>query len=216
MLPLIPPGGAGAAPALTAGDLREDLYPYLNSQDSADLEHWTDAELLLWLNQGFERLARKAAVFVERNTSVAVVNGTAVYSLPARHLATIHASLGGSPLRASSRAELDARDNGWKTAEGDVTHYLHDHGAGLGSIRLYKEPQANGTLALIRTFTPAALAASGAVALPDILADHAFVHALGEARRREGDAAMPETAAVCEELRSIYERVAREYWGVPT
>jgi hypothetical protein len=214
MFPPLPPGG-GAALATTAGDLREDLYPFLNVQDAADLEDWTDAELLLWLNQGFERLARKAQVFTERAT-VSVTSGSATYSLPARHLGTIHVSLGGSPLRAASRAELDALDDDWKTSAGTVTHYLQDAGAGLGSIRLYKEPQANGTLALIRTFTPAAITAGTATALPDILADHAFVHALGEARRREGDSAMPETAEVCDQLRGVYEQLAREYWGVPT
>jgi hypothetical protein len=213
MLPLLP--GGGAAPATTAGDLRLELYPYLNSESAADLEHWTDAELLAWLNRGFERLCRKAAVKVERDTSIAVINGTSTYALPARHLGTIHVSLDGSAVRATSQAELDARDSAWKTAEGEVTHYLQDHGAGLLSIRLYKEPQANGTLAVIRSAIPAELAAGSDLTLPDILADYGFAYAIAEARKREGDAAMPEVADVCDQLLAAYEYVSREYWGVP-
>jgi hypothetical protein len=50
--------------------------------------------------------------------------------------------------------------------------------------------------------------------LPDELADYAFLYALGEARRRESDAAMPEVALACDQLMGLYEQVAREYWGM--
>jgi hypothetical protein len=208
---LLPGGGTALAP--TAADLRAELYPYLNSRDAADLEYWTEAELLAWLNAGADRLARRVAALVERDTNITVVAGTSTYTLPARHLTTIHVSVGGAVLRAGSRAELEALDSTWKTASGALSHYLQDHGAGLASIRLYKIPAAGGTLAIVEAVTPAALASTADLTLPDELADYAFLYALGEARRRESDGAMPEVALACDQLMGLYEQVAREYWG---
>lgn len=215
MLPVLPGGGGGAAPARTAGDLRSELYPYLGAIDAAGLEFWTEAELLAWLNSGFERLARKTGVFVERDATTTVTGGNPSYPLPTRHLSTIHVSLGTVRLRAANRAELEARDVSWKTSAATPSHYLQDHGAGLASIRLYKKPVASGTLAIVQHVTPTALAAGDPLPLPDPLADYAFFVALAEARRRESDAAMPEVAAFCDELLGLYEHVCREYWGIP-
>lgn len=207
--------GAGTALPRTAGDLRTELYPYLGSSDAAGLEFWTDAELLAWINSGFERLSRKTGVFVERDTSISVAIGTAAYSLPSDHISTIHVSLGTAPIRASNRAELEARDATWKTTAATPTHYLQDHGAGLASIRLYPTPVATGTLNLVQHYRPATLTATSNIPVPEPIEDYAFFVALAEARRRESDASMPEVAGACDEILNLYETVCREYWGVP-
>jgi hypothetical protein len=199
--------------ARTGQDLLDELYPLLGASGSADLEFWTVAQLLEWLNRALARLARSAAVIVDRDTSVTVVGGTAQYSLPTPHLSTIHVSLGGTPLRAATPAELAALSATWTTDAGAVERYWHG-GLGLATIGLWRKPFAGGTLAIIEHELPDTVTTGSVLPLPDPLADYAFLSALAEAREVESDGAMPETAAIARELASLYESMARDYWGV--
>ncbi len=212
MLPLLP--GGGTAPASTAQDQLDQLYPLLAASGSADLDFWTDAQLLAWLNAGLARLARSAAVFVERDTSITVAAGTASYTLPTPHLSTLHVSLGGSLLRPVSAAELEALSATWQTDVGTPTRYWQDSGLGTASIGLYPKPIATGTLAVVEHELPDTLTAGSSLPLPEPLADFAFFYALAEARAIESDGAMPETAEICRQLASFIEQMARDYWGV--
>lgn len=212
MLPLLP--GGGAAPAQTAQDLLDELYPLLAASGSADLDFWTHAQLLAWLNAGMARLARSAAVFVERDTSISVAAGTASYTLPTNHLSTLHVSLGGSLLRPASAAELEALSAAWQTDVGTPARYWQDSGLGLAAIGLYPKPTATGTLAVVEHELADTLTAGVSLPLPDPIADFAFFYALAEARAIESDGAMPETAEICRQLASLIEQMARDYWGV--
>jgi hypothetical protein len=212
MLPVLP--GGGSAPATTAQAVLDELYPMLAAESSADLEHWTDAQLLEWVNAGLEKLARRAAVFAERDASTSVLSGTATYSLPTRHLSSVHVSLGSSPLRPATPEELAALSATWQADARTPERYWQAGGLDTATIGLYPLPIASGTLAVVHRQYPAAIAAGGDVPLPDALGDYLWFYALGQARGAESDAAMPEVAAICDQVASLYERVAREMWGV--
>jgi len=212
MLPLLP--GGGAAPAAAAQDLLDELYPLLGASGSADLDFWTQAQLLAWLNAGLARLARSAALFVERDTSISVAGGTAQYSLPTPHLSTLHVSLGKALLRPASAAELEALSATWQTDAGTPARYWQDSGLGTATIGLYPKPIASGTLAVIEHELADALEAGDSLPLPDPLGDYAFFYALAEARAIESDGAMPETAETCRQLCGLVESMARDHWGV--
>jgi hypothetical protein len=212
MLPLLP--GGGAAPAALAQDLLDELYPLLGASASADLDFWTDAQLLAWLNAGLSRLARSAAVFVKRNTSISVEAGTAQYSLATSHLSTLHVSLDGALLRPATAAELEALSAMWQADVGTPARYWQDSGLGTATIGLYRKPIASGTLAVIEHEVPDAVEAGDPLPLPDPLGDYAFFYALAEARSIESDGAMPETAEICRQVCGLIEAMARDYWGV--
>jgi len=212
MLPLLP--GGGTASAQSAQDLLDQMYPLLGASEASDLDFWTDAQLLAWINAGMASLARSAAVFVGRDISISVEAGMASYALPTHHLSTLHVSLGGSLLRPASVAELDALSATWQAATGTPARYWQAPGLGLGTIGLYPNPAASGTLAVIEHELPDTLAAGNPLPLPDPLADYAFFYALAEARAIESDGAMPETAEACRQLCGLIEQIARDYWGV--
>jgi len=212
MLPLLP--GGGAAPAAAAQELLDELYPLLGAGGAADLDFWTETQLLAWINAGLARLARSAALFVKRDTSISVEAGTAQYSLATSHLSTLHVSLAGLLLRPASAAELEALSATWQATTGTPTRYWQASGLGMDAIGLHPKPIAGGTLAVIEHELPDTVAAGGSLPLPDPVADYAFFYALAEARAIESDGAMPETAETCRQLCGLIEGMARDYWGV--
>jgi hypothetical protein len=206
------PGG-GTPPAKSAQDLLNELYPLLGASSASDLVHWTDAELLQWANDGLKRLARRTGVFVERGT-VSVSSGTAAYTLPTRHLSSIHVSLDAAHLRPSTVAELEALSTTWITDSDTPDRYVQNQGTGVEAIRLYAEPDAGGTLAVVHHQYPAEVTAAGSLPLPEPVADYLFFYGLGEARRKESDGAMPEVSELSDGLLALYEQVCQSYWGV--
>lgn len=205
---------APTAPAVSAGDLAGQVYALLGAAEAADLYFWTDAEITAWQNEGLARLARRVALFVDRGT-VAVTAGTATYALPTDHLSTLHVSLAAVRLRAANVAEVEALSSTWRADSGTPSRYLQDHGAGLASIRLYKKPVANATAYVIEHELPATVTADDPLPAPEPLMDYLLFFALGEARRKESDAAMPEIAAHCDAMLDLYEGILKGYWGVP-
>jgi hypothetical protein len=191
-----------------------DVWPALNATDAADAIWWTEAELVSYANQGLSRLARERGLIVERRT-IAVSNGTSSYTLPARHLSTLAATVDGAALRPATLADLEARDAAWRTtpqgAGEPLTHYLQD--SGLDLIRLYPIPAAAATLAALVRETSATLAAGDAVPLPDCAADWLFFEVLRQARQKESDGAMPEIAEFAGEMCGLYERIFGEFAG---
>jgi hypothetical protein len=206
------PGG-GTAPAKDGQALIDELFPLLNATSSADLKHWTEAELLQWINEGTKRLGRTIALFVERRTT-SVTGGTAAYTLATGHVSSVHVSLGNALLRPLNVREVEGLSATWLTDSGTPERYLQDHGTGVEAIRLYKTPTAGGTLAVVEREWPAEITASEDLPLPDVLSDYLLLYTLGEARRKESDGAMPEVSALTDQLLGIYDRVFEEYWGV--
>lgn len=206
------PGG-GTPPALDGADVLAEVYPALGASNSADLVFWTAQDLLDWLNEALQKFARRVGVFVERDASTAVVSGTAGYSLPARHLSTLHVALDGAELRPASVKEIEALDADWPNTAGTVERYLEDV-TGFGTITLYREPAASGTLAVVFHRYPAEVDEDADIPLPETLADYLTDAMLAEARGTEGDGAMSEVAQFCGEEMRLYEEIAASYWGM--
>jgi len=211
-LPIIPQPAAAAAS--TSTDLLGRIYPLLGATSALDLEFWTDAELLVWVNAGFQRLARMSGVFVERDATITVVNGTASYALPTKNISTIHVALDGARLRPASARELEAYSATWTTDNATPTHYLQDYGTATPYITLWKKPIAGGTLAIVEHEYPTTITAGATLPAPDVISDYVLFYTLGEARRKESDAAMPEVAAFCDSIKQLYEEACISYWGV--
>lgn len=217
MIPWFP--GGGAALARTLADWLAEVYPCLNADDAASLIHWTEAELIEWANQGQRDLARRFSMWVERDTTNTTADGTASYTLPTRHLSTIHVTLGGASLRAASVRELEALSAAWTTDDctgaAVPSHYCQDV-AGTTAIRLYKIPGTVATLAILHHEYPADLASGSNPDMPDPVADWLFFRMVAEARAKESDGSMPEAAKFCRDVMGVYESAFAGYWGVRT
>jgi hypothetical protein len=201
------------SPGLDVGRVIEDLIPSLGGSAYADLVFWDEQELYQFADEVAQRLARNTGLFVVRDASTTVEAGTAVYNLPARHLSTIHASLGGAALRESSVEELEALDSVWR-ATARAPERITRGELGLTQLRLYPKPVAGGTLALIFHRYPATITPENRwLSAPLVLADYFTFGILAEARRKESEAAMPEVAAHLDERLALMEEVIRSYWG---
>lgn len=113
MIPWFPGGGAGLA--RTLADWLAEVYACLNAEDATNLIHWTEAELIEWANQGQWDLARRFGMWVERDATTTTMHEVATYTLPTRHLSTIHVTLARRSLRAASVRELEALSATWST-----------------------------------------------------------------------------------------------------
>jgi hypothetical protein len=209
-----PQQGAVATVGINLQEVIGDLLPHLNAETIADLVWWSKDDFYNWANEGAKALASRVGLFVERDASISTVSGTASYALPARHLSTIHASIGSglTPLKSASAAELDALDTAWETAAGTPERFVHR--LGTENIQLYKAPDSIETLALVFHQYPAEVSDSSPyLTAPAVLREWFLWWVLAEARRQEGDAGMPEVAAHLDERLGLMEAVMKEYWG---
>jgi len=213
LLLLTGPGGSALPAGIDFRDLLADLYPMLGAQSEADLVFWDQAELYRLFDESAKRLAAIAGLFVERDNSLASAAGTRTYTLPARHVSTIQVTLGAVVLRAATVGELEARDTAWRTGSGTPTRWYAD-GEGLAAIALYKVPTGVAILHIIEHEFPTTIAAATpTLSAPSPVGDYFTLRALGEARGRESDGAMPEVAAHCRERARLYEEMFKAYWG---
>jgi len=200
-------------PGLDVGKVIEDLIPSLGAAGYSDLVFWEETELYDLADELVQRLARNTGLFVARST-VSVTADNPTYNLPARHISTVHASLGGGELREATAEELEALDSAWRTTA-DTPERITRSEQGLGQLRLYPKPIADGTLALIFHRYPATISpANRWLSAPLVMAEYFTYGILAEARRKEGEAAMPEVAAHLDERLALMEEVIRAYWGV--
>lgn len=209
-------GGAAAAAGLNLQPVLDDLLPLLQAEDYSGLVYWTESELYQLTDEAAKRLARAVGCFVERDASTALVVGTAAYAMPARHLSTLHLSLGSMALRARTANELEALDGAWvETASATIAAWIQDQ-IGTEQYRLYPTPAsgASGNLALIFHRYPAEITVSAAVIqAPACIREYFTFAVLGEARGMESKAAMPEVADWCGSMVAMMEQVFGEYWG---
>ena len=72
----------------------------------------------------------------------------------------------------------------------------------------------SGTLAMIyHQFPPAITKAASRVLIASPIADYFQFAMLAEARRKQGEGAMPEMAAHFDQRVALYEQVMQNYWG---
>ena len=140
-------------------------------------------------------------------------------ALPTRHLSTIHAAQDDDGagdfqrLDPASPAELEGLDASWETVAGTPTHWTQGH-QGLETLRSYPVSADNRDARLVYHEHLAAIPKGPAtLTLPEVLRQYFFYAVLGEARRQEGEEAMPEVAEYCGERVRLLESVFGEYWG---
>lgn len=210
-------GGQGAAASgLNLIPMLRDLLPLLQAEDFAALSFWNEGELYQLTDEAAKRLARSMGGFVERDAATALVVGTSEYALPARHVSTLHLSLGSTALRARTAGELEGLDPAWvDVASATVAAWIQDQ-VGTETLRVFPTPAAgaSGNLAVIFHRYPVEITVSTAVIqAPACVREYFTFAVLGEARGMESKAAMPEVAAWCEEMATLLEQVFRGYWG---
>lgn len=191
-----------------------DILPALGATSLQDLDWATNTELYQWADEAIKRLSHRCGVFVVRDdVSTTLTIGLSQYQVPPGHIDTIHVTLAGLSLRATTVAELEALDGTWAETEGAVTRFTMD-AIGVGFITLYMIPTAAGTLAWIfHQFPPAEITSGSIVDVPSPMADYTAYAMVGEARRKESDRAMPEVAEHCDQMMALMEEVACAYWG---
>lgn len=212
LLLLIPQGPA--VPPIDTGDVIDELLPYLGAYQAANLNFWTEAELFAFADEGVKRLATAIGGFVEHDASTALVDGTASYSLPTRHLSTIHASAANVSIYPTTRQGLDALDSDWTNTAGNTpTNFFQDNDS---QIRVYPKPNSTttGNVGVIHHQYPAAVdSGSPSVTAPAVFAEYLTWYTLSEARGKESDGAMPEVSKFFAGMVDLFESIAREYWG---
>jgi hypothetical protein len=214
------PAGAAPPAGIDLRDCLEAIYPTLNAQGPGDLVWWTDSELYAWMDEAAKRLSRSTGCFLTRDDTTVVVAGTGSYSLPARHVSTVHASLEGRMLDRVSVQELEALDSAWPNAQAPLSQpfplrYSLD-AEGLNSIALYPKPNTGGggALAIVMHRSPTTIApGSSLVALTAPLREYFTFFALGEARSKESKGAMYEVGAWYRKLAGLIEEIAIGYYG---
>jgi hypothetical protein len=213
LLLIIPQGTPATPPDAVVG--ANDCAYRLGLTSAAELatSDWISvAELVVYADDAVKHVAEAHGVFVKYDTSVTVSSGTAVYTLPSGHVFTLQAALlgGGSAvtsLRPASVADLFALDATWSATSGPAVRYSLDAPA-VGSLTLYPNPSAGGTLALVAEMTPADLTTSAAtVALPGVFSDWLSYAELNGALEKESEHAQRDMAAHYAERLKLFEHI---------
>jgi hypothetical protein len=195
------------------------LLPRLGAVSFNDLQWLSRTEIYSYFDEAAKRLADRCGIFVERNTDVTLTSGIGAYSMPARWISTLHASISGSRLRPSSAAELEALDPAWPAAAAGTgqqpTRYSLDAGP-LGTVTTYPKPSLSGAiLATINHVYPLTIVVdSTVIPIPAPVADYFLYFALARARGKQSEAEMPEAVALAEARLELYEQVLTTYYGV--
>ena len=174
----------------------------------------TGDELFEWADEAIKHLAYTASVFVTFDNSVSVSAGNSLYVLPSNHVFTLAAWLGGANLRITRQADLYALDADWPAVSGPPTRCSLDAGR-VGTLTLYPNPTAGGTLSQVTQEFPAATVASGAttVPLPLIFQDYLSYAMLRGARMKESDSRDLAMADHYDQRLKLYEQLFEHLYG---
>ncbi len=201
--------------SVNAATVMADLLPLLNVSQAADLTFWTETELYGYADETARRLARSVGLWVERDASRAIVAGTGSYSLPARHISTVHVSIGTHSLQPASIQDIEALDDVWTQTSGEPYCYIQD-GAGCETLTLYPKPAAgaSGNIGVIhRQYLAGIAMGSPLFSAPIAISEYLTFSMLASARGKESKAAMPEVAGWAAEMCRMFEQAAQGYWG---
>lgn len=193
-----------------------DLWPPLNANGPGDAVFWTENELYEWIDEGVQRLARKLGAFVVYDATLQTFAGLANYTLPTSHISTIQADVNGDTLRARNVQELEALDALWTSAAASTPKSFVEDTQGLERLTLYPKPNvANESLpiGLLMQKVPATVnKANALLSAPPCLQDYFTLYTLGEARAKETNASMDETAEWFKGLVQNYEQAIASLW----
>lgn len=215
---LLLPGGLPPVPPVSPGlDLAATLSDVLSALGVRDPPEWcSQAEIYQWWDEGQQRLARRAGIWVDFTAPANLVIGQSTYSVPANFLDLIRASVDNMKLRESSTADLEALDSSWRTTGGPVQRISMDANA-PNLATLYPSPSQAGQLREIYHRTQPAITGSSqaVIPIPSPLRDYFTFSVIGEARRKESDNAMLDMADHFQQRCDLMERVCATYWGTP-
>jgi hypothetical protein len=219
-MPSLLPGESDSNPAdslIQRSAIVGYLLPALHaaSTSAEDLAPWTECELIQWLDEAIKKLARTAAVFAGRDIDGATVAEQQVYSLPTRHVSTLHVSYDQRPLRPANTAEIAARDSRWQTRIEAPARWFADS-LGMGQYGLAPIPEIAKALWVIYHGWPRTIDCAGAhatVPLPWALEPYLELEVIAQAYGREGDGHAPDIAQAARQMAGLYEALAVEYWG---
>ena len=192
-----------------------NLLPDLHSDSLAHLNFWSGSDLIQWCDEAVKRLARACMIFCERDTSITTAGGTATYSLPTRHIATIHASYGTSALRPAAQIDLESRDPAYQTTAGPPDHWYEDK-LGTSTIGLAPVPTVAVSVPLLISAAPSDLDVGQLnvlVQAPAPLKGYLAFSVLAAAYGREGESEQPDLAQHCAERVRMFQQILSHYYG---
>ena len=200
-----------------------NLLPLLHADSTANLVHWTDAQLTRWYHDQLIRHAQTTGAFVKRSQVITLVAGQATYPAPTDLLDVMHVAIDGIPLSPSTTTELEALDDGFRTTAATSTSlpsrwYTDKYGANL--IGLYPVPAASAgagsELDIIYHFYPCGLDAAHTnvtIAVPSPIGVLLDLRVLAEAFGCETDGQMPEVAKAASSIADLLNRSTVVYYG---
>lgn len=192
-----------------------DVVPTLNASSVSDLIFWTEDQLYEWGNQAAKQLAELGCL-VFADSSVSVVAGTAEYSLPAYHIATLYAYAGDRVLLPMNVDELDALDSDWTNTLGTaLKNFLLTEGLEKVTVypTLYSGHSATLTLICQKHLAEISSSANYVLSIPEPLREYFVLAILAAARGHEGDGRMPDVTEAAGAIMGIIGQTAAELWG---
>jgi len=207
-----------AEPTIAWSEIVNQIYPRLHAADEASLKWWTEAQLRDLANEAIQTMARGALLFVRRDTSISTTHDVRSYSLPARHLATLHAAYSSKPLNPTDRALIDSLDYGADAAvcgTGEVPkRWYEDTLSTHAAIALYPSPSATATVSLIISQQPDLFTStSSTLPIPACMKPFIADYVVAGAWVMDSDFSMPEVASHLAEKQAFYLDLFRAYWG---
>lgn len=211
------PGGSidDAEEGIDTLQVTDELFPSLHAATAADLYPWTEGDLIEWMDDGLKRLARRCMVFVGRSASILTVPAQASYTLPVRHVSTLHVSYGTAPLRPATRLELEVMDESFRTTAGDPENWYEDL-EGMATVSLAPVPEEEVGLAVIYEAYPSTLDAgrqNTIVPAPPPIKRYLAMRVLSEAYGREGEMESQDIAQHCRAQIEMYHQIFEQYYG---
>lgn len=193
-----------------------DLWAPLNARGPFDAIFWSEDELYQWIDEAVQRFARKHGSFVVYDTSLSTVTGDADYNLPASHIRTYQADLGGKILRARNVQEMQALDSHWTTAAAAEPKGFLEDTKGLTEITIAPPPSVTFNamaIGLTMAQLPATISKAAAIlAAPPVLRDYFTFYALAEARLKESNASMDEVGKWLLSIVDMIDQAAAAIW----
>jgi hypothetical protein len=190
------------------------LLGRLGATSWADLDWLTEAEVFSYFDEAAKRLAQECGIFVIRDTSDNLANGTSQYATPAGWLSTIHVSAGSTRLRPASASELLALDATYTATTGTPARYSMDAGP-LGTVTIYPTPTRYAALCQVCHVFPQPDITQSAPTAPisSPISDYFLYFALWRARGRQSESSMPEIASHAEARCKQFEEMFNGYYG---
>lgn len=197
--------------SVDASDILTRLLPKLNAAATSDLDYWDADELYRYQDEASKRITRMGIRSVRAD--IAAVS-TAVTTLPTDHATTVQVFWGGTLLRPSNVAELEALDDTWQATTGTPLRWIEDDDQSTGSIRVYPAPTASATLTIIyfQIPLPAISATNTTSPLNRALDSYLLLRSVEAARSKESKGGMPEVSKAIGPLAAQYEAAAISFW----